>query len=951
MLSRLTLTFLLLAILAASAGAQERGSISGKVTDKKTGHAIPFANVTVPAAHVGGLTDSEGQYRLGNVPAGTYDVKVQFLGYRPEEKAAVVVTAGKNNAVDFQLTDIIVHEEKAVEVSAERRLVEVKQGATIRSVTANDIRNLPVQTLGDVLQQQAGVSVEDDQIHVRGGRSDETVFLVNGVANRDLVGGGSTAGTLNARSVSEVNVATGAYDVRYGNALSGVVDVKLKEGGDKLAGGLTLQNGSYGGRSFQIVAGGPDPVIGRALRFLHLDPAGTMSSILDVSGSLNDTRYLSRKDITDSFGQAGAHEGFFERLFSPSPFPRLKSGYEDSFFGKKFHYGNFFTPAEDNAWSARYGLTWKPTSRDKVEWTALKRIAIDQGFSRTFISATGSLTDPSFPWQWARRFDHGPTVFEDNVQTSAEWRRTLSSTAYTQAQVSRYFHAERHDVNGKLWPDYIAPRDVSLFPLPDPRGSDFFNDSGDDFEWLDSRTTSWNFQGSAVGRPFHHHELEAGIDHDFQTVQYVIVDNPWNFDPSGLGDAHDLWRVHPWVGDLYVRDRIEYEGFVGNLGLRADYWFLGREAEQAVADTSNHNFTAGTRTAFEQDTRSFFGRRYKMHVSPRVIVAHPITENSSFFFNYGQFTQNPQYRYVYTKLTSVSSESFSKQGNVDLNPEVSINYEVGAKDQFTKSAAFNVTFFVKDVYDYPLGALFKRSQGTNLVSFTEYLNGAFARAKGFEVELEKRRTHLWSGRLSYTFQQAKAKGGNPSDQQIVEDNGVSTLEPPLSESFADYNRPHKITASGDIRFDKDAPFAWLERVGLDAYLQAQSGRPYTPRVYNAATGNYDQIGEVFSRNAPMQFTLDLKLDRAFVVAGRRFSFGLQGTNVFSNHLITRVDPVTGHGLVWGRGIYSPQDPTNNLDDPNPDKAASALYKKNAGPDNPSNYGPGAQWRLTVDYDF
>src|SRR5438128_1285928 len=133
-----------------------------------------------------------------------------------------------------------------LEVTGERQLVEVKQGATIRRVTAGDIRNLAVTTVGDVLQQQAGISTDAEQIHVRGGRTDETVFVVNGVANRDLVTGQSTAGQLNARSVAEVNVATGAYDVRYGNALSGVVEITLKEGGEKRSGGLTLNSGSYG---------------------------------------------------------------------------------------------------------------------------------------------------------------------------------------------------------------------------------------------------------------------------------------------------------------------------------------------------------------------------------------------------------------------------------------------------------------------------------------------------------------------------------------------------------------------------------------------------------------------------------------------------------------------------------------------------------------------------------
>src|SRR5439155_15937616 len=121
------------------------------------------------------------------------------------------------------------------------------------------------------------------------------------------------------------------------------------------------------------------------------------------------------------------------------------------------------------------------------------------------------------------------------------------------------------------------------------------------------------------------------------------------------------------------------------------------------------NVSPGLRDAFYGDTRSLFGRRYKLHLSPRIIVAHPITENSSFFFNYGEFTQIPSYRYVYSKLTSISSEAFPLLGNPNLNPQVSINYEVGAKHQFESGAAVNATFFVKDLYDYPVSTLFTRT--------------------------------------------------------------------------------------------------------------------------------------------------------------------------------------------------------------------------------------------------
>lgn len=256
---RLLVLGLLLLATASNALAQDRGTITGKVVDKRTNHALPFANVTVVGAQKGGLTDSEGRYTIGGVPVGTYEVRVQFLGYKPESRPGVVVTPGKPAVVDFRLEDVVVRQEKAVEVSAERRLVEAKQGATVRSVGANEIRNLPVATVNDVLQQQAGISTDAEQIHVRGGRADETMFVVNGVANRDLVTGQSTAGQLNARSVSEVNVATGAFDVRYGNALSGIVEIRLKEGTEQRNIGITTNGGSWGDARCRRWSRGPIP--------------------------------------------------------------------------------------------------------------------------------------------------------------------------------------------------------------------------------------------------------------------------------------------------------------------------------------------------------------------------------------------------------------------------------------------------------------------------------------------------------------------------------------------------------------------------------------------------------------------------------------------------------------------------------------------------------------------
>jgi len=911
---------LLFALLAVPAAAQDRGSIAGKVRDKRTKHAVPFATVTVVGGQRGALTDSEGQYVVTGVGAGTYEVRVQFLGYAPASKTGVVVAGGKTTPLDFDLDEIVVREEKAIEVTAERRLVEVKQGATIRSVSAAEIRNLPVLTVSDVLQQQAGISTDADQIHIRGGRADETMFVVNGVANRDLVTGQSTAGQLNARSVQEVNVATGAYDVRYGNALSGVVEIKLKEGTDRLGGGITTGGGSYGGRAFQFVLSGP---ISKE----------KLSGIFDVSTALYETRFR----FLDLPPQGG-YSNFGGPVFSSNIYHPLHSSYEDSFLGYHFKYGDFFSPSEDNRWALRYGLTWKPTVHDKWNLSFSKRIAIDQGFSRTFITATGDVGDPAYPWQFAHNIDHANTIFEDNTQTSLEWRRTLSTTSYVNFQVSRYLFAQRTDVQGKMWNEYVQPNDKAAFDSTDVRYNDYFTDTGDDYQWQDRRTSTWGLQGSMVQR-MKRHEIEFGIDHEFQTVQYVTIENPWIADPSGLGDSHDLWLVHPWLGDLFFRDRLDYEGFTGNLGLRADYWFLGREAEQAVNDPNNPNITPESRTDFQNSTRSFYGRRFKLKLSPRVIVAHPITERSSFFFNYGQFSQIPSYRYVYSKLHSISSESFPLLGNVNLNPQVSVNYEIGAKNQFTQRMAMNLTFFVKDVYDYPVATTFSRLEGTTVTPFFVYLNGHFARSRGFEVEMERRRSNYWSGKITYSYQQTKGKSSDPNEQKVVQENGGDASEVRLSETYVRWNRPHKLSANLDLRFDKDAPIGWLRWTGVNVYIQGESGRAYTPYDPNSTNPS----AEPNSRNAPFQITTDLRLNRSIGMGGRRLDFSVTGTNIFNNYVIYRVDPQTGRGREWGVGTYAFPPSFANSD--------AGTFTRQSEVDDPSNFGPGGQWRVAIDYDF
>ncbi len=901
-----------LALAPCAAFAQGTGKIAGSVVDKRTGRAIAFVNVAVPAARTGTLSDSKGEFLIGNVPPGTYDIRAQFTGYGATTTAGVTVTAGQTTTIKISMEEVVVRQEETVIVTGERPLVDVKTGGTVRTVKKEDIENQGLKTLSSVIAQQAGVTSEGGLIRVRGGRSDETTFMIDGIANRNPISGQSTAGNVNARSVAEVNVITSGFSARYGQALSGIVDVKLREGGDKFAGGLSVEGGNFWSQNYEGQIGGPD-FVQKALRGIGIDMGGEASFILEASALFSNT-YLP--NIQDNPGR-----------------PRLKSGYDDHFLGSTFRYSsNFFMPAQENIWRGRYKWVWKPSPKYKTSISYEKRLGFDQGFGRPPITDIAGQAS-GYPWAWHQRLDHYGTTTEDVNTFAFDITKTMSANAYHTLKLSRFFTANNYAVNGKNWTEYQQPDDLALPPGQD---QPYFVDTGDDNVWSDAWTVSWGIDYRLAANLGRVHKTEFGFTNAFQDVQYITIQDPWVFDPDGLGRDHDLWHVYPTMGALYGQDRLEYEGFIAEGGLRLDYWFPGEQLEDAVADPTNTNVSEATRQGFYEDTGEIFGHRVKAVLSPRLTVSHPIEEKAKLFFNFGQFTQFPSYYYVYSKLTSVSSASFPVLGNANLNPEKSVQFEVGAEKLMGEDKALKISLFQKDIYDYPTSVRFRRTQGTVISDFFVYLNSDFSRARGFELEFEKNRRKYWRYKATYEYAVAKGKSSDPNAAKIVEEGGGDASEQPLSEGFLFWNRPHKFTVNLDFRVpgvgDRPKLFGVeLPRdFGANVYLQAQSGKPYTPADIE---GN--ATGRIFSKNTATELLMNLRFNKDFKLGNQRLTASLVGENVLNWDIVRRVDPSTGEVPKEGQGQY--QTPTD--------------FEINGTINNPSNYGAPSRWRLAVDYDF
>jgi outer membrane receptor protein involved in Fe transport len=196
------------------------GLIEGVVRDRSTGEPVIGATVTVVGTMLGAVTDTDGRYRIGQIRAGLYDVKVSHLGYRATIVRAVRVLADLRTVVNADLEPTAV-EMEAVEIRAVRPLIQRDLAATAFMVGSEKMDLLPISTVQDVLALQPGTTNEGN---VRGGKTTDVVFLVDGLPVMDVLGGGSSA-SLPRSAITGITLQTGGFEAEYGNAQAGVVNV------------------------------------------------------------------------------------------------------------------------------------------------------------------------------------------------------------------------------------------------------------------------------------------------------------------------------------------------------------------------------------------------------------------------------------------------------------------------------------------------------------------------------------------------------------------------------------------------------------------------------------------------------------------------------------------------------------------------------------------------------
>ena len=219
------------------------GKISGKVVDENNQPLIG-CNIVVKGTSLGAATNIKGEYFILNIPPGKYDLTASMIGYGTVTVEGTLVMVDLTAKTNFFLKPETI-EGDVITVTAEKPTVRLDQTSMSAVVSSEDIENLPVTDVGDVIELQAGI-VRDPNggFHVRGGRSSEVSFWVDGVATTDSYDGSSGLEIENA-GIQEVQVISGTFNAEYGQAMSGIVNVVTKDGGLNYEGNLDFFSGGY----------------------------------------------------------------------------------------------------------------------------------------------------------------------------------------------------------------------------------------------------------------------------------------------------------------------------------------------------------------------------------------------------------------------------------------------------------------------------------------------------------------------------------------------------------------------------------------------------------------------------------------------------------------------------------------------------------------------------------
>lgn len=766
------------------------GKIAGIVDDSETSEPLPGVNVFLKGTSLGAATDLDGYYAILNVPPDTYTLVFSYMGYADYEVKNVKVQIDLTTTINAQLKpDVLISE--TVVVEAERPVIARDVSNSQLNIEAETIESMPIQTVSEALTLQAGIEEGTRGVVIRGGEAYQTVFMIDGLSHNDERSNYPyTAVSLS--SVEEIQVQTGGFNAEYGQARSGIVNVVTKEGNiSKYTGILTYRYSpaapkhfggslydpySYFNRPYFDPAvmwtgtdnGNWDEYTQRQYPFFEGWVAVSEATLLDENpdndltpeaakrlyqwykrrqGDIKKSDYIADAGfggpvpfISNNFGNLRFHLSHYNER-DMFVFPLSKDAYRENHTQLKLT--SNISSSLKLVINALYG---EVSSVSPYNWTTTPNGRVLRSTDEVADLTNSSNTGMSIPYMPGY---FSPSTIYRNIydlklthtlssKTLYEFKFQYKRSKHNTFQTSLRDTTKRYEIVPGLFVDE-APYGYWGYGVTGPAGIHLGG-------WMNlgrdkSLNTTYTMRLDFSSQFNRNNQIKTGME---------IVLNNYDINSSSYSPSMSTWTrsmiydVSPYRFSIYAQDKMEFEGFIANVGIRGDYSDANTKKYQL--DSFDEFYSAGYGDLIEEEApTSKAGARFTL--SPRLGISHPVGENSKLYFNYGHFRAEPFSSYRF-RIQRESNGQVTYMGDPALEPEKTVAYELGFEQNVLDMFLFKIAGYYKDISDQTGWVLY---DGLGNVSYYKAVNNNYEDIRGLEITLSKRTGKWFTGFINYTY--------------------------------------------------------------------------------------------------------------------------------------------------------------------------------------------------------
>ncbi|MCB0278362.1 MAG: TonB-dependent receptor [Calditrichaeota bacterium] len=935
-------------LICASFLFAQTGKISGVVKDKTSGEALPGVNVIVEGTSLGASTDVDGFYVILNVPVGRHDVRFSYVGYSDLRVNDVIVNIDNTATLNAELSEEV-NVGEVVVVTAQRELIRRAETNSRQIKNSEEIKNMPITSVQDVVALTSGVvrRGNSNDVNVRGGRTEDSAVIIDGVTTNSSTDGTSRA-RLNKNAIEEVTVQSGGFGAEFGGVMSGLIQTTTKTGSSKYnvvfelaADGSGSERGDKflgskvnGYRNYNLSIGGPIiPGTNNHFFFLSIDKLVQQDDSPSWGGEAIGSDYTNKSSENDALNivfnyKANIGESMSIRFGGTGDWStNTPYIHNRSFFGDKAgHYRTYETKNFTSNLTFTHTLNKNTYYNFRFGMLLYDRIEGDNRYGTSFIKYgdaelnqfSGDETDLSTAKMYGLLEEDGDlaqdpgtlTGFVDEYGTEDYRLRRVFAVNRVWNQWGKDFEKnwdvsadfftklDKHQI--KFGAGYKAHELRKWFVQPAGLNKD---------GQISNKFSNWrnNVFSNYYGYDIKGNWVDEGDYKNGNMVEADPINNPGvyieSFDlPDSLSSHGSEAPRTPKSFWFYASDEWVNDDFILTFGLRVDYfdpnWInLINPLDPVSGGFNSKEFDPGDYTKSKTFTE----------IQPRLGFAFPVDENTKFSANISRFVQMPAFQRMYTSYYELWDEtrgSGNTFNNPNLKPEENISYEISIAHQLSTDVVFNMRTYYRSIKNL---VQVQRINSTNelLNYYITYGNIDYADSKGLELSIETRRINNLRLFANYTYSNASGTGSTSNSN-----NRNATDDSQEFVKFAtdlEHDVPHQLNANIDYRFfDGEGPAVFgtkpFQNFGLNLIYKLQSGRPYTERKilnsFREIDTRYAEIGSgVNQERLPTISSFDLRLDKSFPLnfgeTNVNLNIYVDIQNLFNQENVIRVQRSTG----------------------------------------------------------